>query len=312
MLFMFHVIQRYITRAISGLWLLLCLAGSGCTENPVRGSSISARQSTISGQVELLDSRSPEGTVVWLEGFDILTETDASGRFEFAIPPKISPNAQGSRVSGSFRIFFYMANYKLRTITAPVRDGEFVYGEGPLDSQGNIVEQIILTQLLDVKTTIEPETITIDDEDRNASESVIARIFLNTTYSDTVFVVAPSKVSGFNTPLLFRNVTDSLETQVLETVVVGPADAEDSDTLKVTNDHAFELVRDITAALAELEKGEYEVVPFLHVLQEDVPQPLLQKLGVDARISQIGKSYLNIPFLRTKGFFEIQPAVTIP
>ena len=51
--------------------------------------------------------------------------------------------------------------------------------------------------------------------------------------------------------------------------------------------------------------GEYEIIPYILILQDNVPEELIQSLGDD--VEDFGENYLNIPFKRTGGKFKVTP-----
>jgi hypothetical protein len=50
---------------------------------------------------------------------------------------------------------------------------------------------------------------------------------------------------------------------------------------------------------------EYEIIPYLFILQDNVPEELIQSLGDD--VEDFGENYLTIPFKRTGGEFNVNP-----
>jgi len=98
----------------------------------------------VEGKVRLSDNSDPSNVFIWLEGLNISTYTDEAGEFILNIPP---PQFQpGGGMSGDFRLFYYVGNYKCTSSSVVIRDGYIDCGVGDVDSEGNVNEIIILTK----------------------------------------------------------------------------------------------------------------------------------------------------------------------
>lgn len=257
---------------------------SGCTSNPFGDDDITGGNRTISGKVTLSEGFSPEGVYVWLEGLDIGTTTNADGNFEIVLPPS---SVQG--VTGVFNVYFYVANFNPAIKPVAVRNGEFLYSNGELNSKGEFQSTIFLTQSLRIDIDVEPDTLNLESSGSLAS----ARITL-AAVSAEVSVFWPLTVGDHLAPLLFRN-KDTGELFVLDSVVGG---FENNDTLTILQSPRTRLLV-ASVEPAELSAGHYEVMPYLFVENDDVPEKLLESI-VD-EIGEIDEDYLNVPFKRTGG-----------
>jgi len=66
----------------------------------------------LQGKVTLEGASDNSKILVYFEKFDIFTETDIDGNFNIILPP---PHLQpGDGITGAFRIYYYVANYKIR------------------------------------------------------------------------------------------------------------------------------------------------------------------------------------------------------
>jgi len=145
-----------------------------CTELPFGDNKISAGHQQISGRVELNDGASPEHVYVWLSGLDIATWTDEAGKFTVKLPPKsIQP------VSGTFRLYYYLANYLLAWSEVVIREGEFLYSQGDINNKGELYIPKVMQRFLRISTSVSPASV---------SENYAYTINVSTTLQATIEV----------------------------------------------------------------------------------------------------------------------------
>jgi len=281
--------------SVNSLLLSIILLTIGCTENPFSNDKISVPDRTIRGKVELSDHSSPEGVFVWLDGFDFGVLTDKKGSFQFNLPP---PQAQGGRgLTGNFKIYYYMANYKLATSNIVLRNGEIDFLHGDINKNGELKEPKYLVKTLNIKTEINPSLVNVQ-----YNGFIQVDLTLQATY-DTVIIQYPNKSNG---PLA-----------ILMTQKTYPQD----DFFEILEVNSFasnaELIPDtITVAPKEwtaffvlnagdLSKGKYKIIPYFLIEQIIVPpSELLNNLGQD--LHEPKRDYLNIPIKREGGDFEVE------
>ena len=154
-----------------------------CTKNPFGSDEITLGNREISGKVVLSEGFNAEGVSIWLEGFDISARSDANGEFKVALPPAA---AQGtpSGVTGSFNLYFYLANYGLKSITVVTRNGEFLFSQGEINKDGELNQPKELEKFLDINTVVEPASIST-----SYSGVVSVDVHLVTPLNDSATVV---------------------------------------------------------------------------------------------------------------------------
>lgn len=268
----------------------------GCTENPFTENKISLNNRQISGSVELANAGSPEDVFVWLDGFDFQTKTDKDGRFKLILPPKAA-QANSNGITGAFNLYFYVSNFKIESLKIQLERGEVIYPADVFNREGEFHRPILLSQLLNVNTIMFPDTIVVGQEGL-----MRVSMLFETTQSDTVRALFPSKVGTRLFPIIFQNI-ETNEVQIFESTIVGIPPLTNSDTLKVTSNRPVETSRIIRANASDFDPGMYRVIPFITVLQDGVPQPMLRRIG--PAISQLGPGYLELPFFRQGGGFEV-------
>ncbi|MBL7074421.1 hypothetical protein ISS37_04180 [candidate division KSB1 bacterium] len=266
----------------------------GCTENPFTFSEedISYGSRQIRGKVILSDGSSPEGVYVWLEGFNIDMRTDEAGQFQVTLPPPASQGTPGG-VSGVFDLYFYLANYHLTSSRVIVRNGTFSYGQGDIDKNGELMGPIILTKFLHISTQVTPAFI-----DTDFDGSVYVKITLQAT-TDTVTVVFPRLAQDLVGSVFLRKL-DSDEVFILTTNSVGYI----TNSAELIGRSPYNRTMVFAFRSGAYPPGDYEVIPYLLVKHEVIPQGLIESFGEN--VEELGPNYLKIPFQRQGGRFEIR------
>lgn len=262
---------------------------STCTHNPFDSTKISVPGRTIIGEVELNDRANPEGVYVWLENFDLGTFTNKQGKFSIVLPP---PNVQSSvGVTGAFRLFFHLANYKLDSAWVVVRKGELEYSGGDLADDGTLSEPKYLIKCLTIKTQIHPAI---------ASTDYIGHIGLNVTLqatNDSVTVKFPKCPQGPASIILIKQLAPVEKfVKVIDTNEQAFHAQQDTQSISIVPTHwqaNFKYDPNL------LPRGKYEIVPYFLIDQDAIPKDLLNNLGNN--VYKPGPDFLNLPIKREGG-----------
>ncbi|MFQ5649900.1 MAG: carboxypeptidase-like regulatory domain-containing protein [bacterium] len=280
------------------LLMLLLLFGVtllSCTSNPFSDDEISAPPQTVKGRVTLAADDSPAGAFIWLEEFNISTRTDDEGRFSLTLP---RPAAQGtgSSISGVFSLYAYIANYKLAVRDMVVREGQFVFSPNELNTDGELAQEIQLSRLL----TIHTDVVAVPFDSDPSSFLLRVAVTLQSPGA-TVPVYYPRAAGGVGSPVYMRNL-QSHEVSIIATTIAGIA----RDSLEVDS---MAQTRQMVALLscADFPAGRYEIIPYLLVVNPEVPRQLIQSIAADAEM--LGLTYLELPFARQGGLVEIKESV---
>jgi len=277
------------------VWLLLSLMFLvilfNCTELPFGENKISSGHRQISGMVELHDGGSPEGVYVWLSGFDIGAYTDESGNFKLTLPPKSGQGSAGGS-SGTFDLYFYLANYLISSSPVVVRDGEFVYSSGDINSKGKLYLPKVMRRFLRINTSVNPSSVAL-----NYTNPIEVKVTLEATI-DSATVIIPGSVDGMLGAVLVKKI-DSHEVFIYEAVPGSSTRAKIMVPLLSTSlSMTFNLV------MKPLQPGKYEVIPYLLMAHETIPAGLIESIGQD--VKKLNSNYLKIPFRREGGGFEVK------
>ncbi|NIR50423.1 hypothetical protein GWO43_18095 [candidate division KSB1 bacterium] len=272
--------------------LILCWILAGCTSNPFGESEIATPNLEIHGRVSLNTSDSPENVYIWFEGLNLAKRPDENGNFTFRLPP---PSAQGLHggLQGSFDIYFYIANFNLVSRTIVLRNGEILFSQGDLTEEGDLFPEIFLAEQLKVNTKVKPGIVNWQEDTLRFNAEVTLR-----TEKDTVDILFPHLVGRKEAPLMIKEAGNA-EVEIVETLIVkGVTD----DFLRVTTSP---LTREFFVEVDSdnFPIGDYEIVPYILVVNQGVPRALVQSIAPD--VEDLGPTYLRLPFIRRGGKFEI-------
>lgn len=259
----------------------------GCTENPFSNDKVSGGSRQVSGTVRLGDGQSAEGVYIWLDGFNLGSRADGSGRFQLTLP---SRSSQGGDINGVFNLYFYLANYRLATSEVVVRSGEFAYDQGDINKNGELARAPVLAKFLRLVTAVSPATISSSALDR-----VFVTVKLEPTTADTVTVAFPGLFSDGLAKALLKK-SGSTDVILLYSNEFGFATSD----LQVVNSGGFNRTSAFNLRGVSIPPGDYEVIPYLLLKHEAVPAGLIERLG-----STFGKDYLQIPFRREGGSLRV-------
>ncbi len=280
--------QSFVRMLVIGIFLTGLFT---CTELPFGENKISSGHRKISGKVKLHDGSSPEDVYVWLSDFNIGTYTDEKGQFNLTLPPKSSMGTSGG-VSGTFDLYFYIANYKLVSSQVVVRDGEFAYSRGDINKDGKIYETKTLRRFLRINTSMSPASVSA-----NYTGSIEARVTLQATI-DSATVIVPESVGGMLGAIFVKKI-DSHEVFIYKSV---PISGTGSKLLVALSSRSLNMTFNLI--LNPLPPGKYEVIPYLLIAHETIPQGLIE--SIVSNVKELHPNYLKVPFKREGGDFEVR------
>jgi hypothetical protein len=277
--------RRYVAFAASfSVWLFV-----SCTESPIGGQVDNSPKLQIRGRVDLSDGINPEGVYVWLEGTPLSTRTDNNGFFQITLPPARQNNP--GYANGVFNLYFFLANYRLNYTPVVVQNGEFAYSRGEVDKNGELISVRHLFKMLQVKTVVDPEVVSASYD-----RPVVVQVALRATL-DSVTVVFPKVIGGLLGGILLKNKTS--DEIFIDAAEAGPNLRE---VAKIGNEFYYKSLI-FTPRRSALTPGEYEIIPYFLVQQNDMPAGLLPSLG--RNVEEITSEFLKIPFKREGGRFVV-------
>lgn len=274
---------------------LICAATLtlSCTSNPFSNDQ-EIKEAKLSGQVRLSDELSPDSVYIWLEGFNLGTYTDSSGKFSILLP---SPEAQGygKGYNGEMFLYFYAANYRLDSSTVSFANGKLAKVQQDVNENGSLKELKTLLSLLQINTSIFPSVIHLDE---HAPVEVVVKLKVFQYSLQVNYKGLMTKFGIIKTGMIFKSVIDPEINSVF-------IDLRGSKKLmyNFSSYQQEEWRYNFILNTNELLPGEYSVFPYIVVPQENVPTQLLKSIGNN--IEEFGMGYLKLPMKRTDGLFEV-------
>ena len=267
-----------------GLYFFIAfLTFVSCTSNPVfKDDEMGAEKSSITGKIQLSDGASPEGIYVWFEGLDVDTYTDDSGEFKL-IRPHPEEQPQGG-LTGSYNVYYYIGNYKYTSSKVILRKGYFVNGQADLNDKGEIGGTVILKKLLNIKTTIDPPVL--------APSQIVDEVTITveaTPLSEPVTIEVYEDYRSL-TSFLLRRKNKHIEASI--PIFSGQG-------IKATKTINNPTTWNILFYTAKDSAGFYEIIPYIKVIQEDLPETILENLSDNPDV--YWKDYLKVPYRREGG-----------
>ncbi len=282
---------------IKRIFYTILLTLISCTENPFGGEKKMANR-TISGRVKLdkvdfYPSGYHNGVLVWSEGLGLQATTDIDGSFELTLPAS-SESSSGAITDGDYTLQFFIGNYKLSSVTITFAAGQVVNDEKVINLEGELRRDVTLTRLAGVHTNVYPPIIT-----SGFDSDVITKVQITPDKTDIHFHLRKLVTRDFSiyTGLLIREADSK---KLAYTV--------DIDTASIMKEYinrpsqTLEFVFNYTDV--NLPSGIYEVIPYLVLDREDVPEPILNTLG--SGYDSFSQNYFKYPFYRTGGELVIE------
>jgi len=271
----------------------------GCTENPFfKDDKITPINRTIVGKVELSDGVCPNNVFVWLEGFDLSTRTDRGGKFQIELPqPSLQP---GGGLSGVFKLYFYVANYQLKYVEIAVVNGNIEYSKAGLNDKGELNHTMILSKMLDLNASINPCSVKEDSQD-SISVIITARAVEDTVWATSLF----SKPSYKGDTILITGFLKKADSGEFVRTIYNKKKEYLPGFFPVSSEFPELLHLVISHQPGTLPVGEYEVVPYILIQQENIPADLIKSLGEN--VEDFGADFLKIPLKVRNNKLEVKP-----
>jgi len=279
------------------IFYIILLTLISCTENPFGGEKKMANR-TISGHVKLdkvdfYPSGYHNGVLVWSEGLGLQTTTDIDGSFELTLPAS-SESSSGAITDGDYTLQFFIGNYKLSSVTITFAAGQVVNDEKVINLEGELRRDITLTRLAGVHTSVYPPIIT-----SGFDSDVITKVHITPDKTDIYFHLRKLVTRDFSiyTGLLIRE-ADSKK-------LAYTVDIDTATTMKEYIDRPNQTLQFIfNYTDVNLPPGIYEVIPYLVLDRDDIPETILNTLG--SGYDTFSQDYFKYPFYRTGGELVVE------
>lgn len=269
---------------IISIGLLLLIT---CTENPFSdGDDIPERR--IYGKIILEQGADNGDAFVWLEGTELITQTDADGHFEIKLPTP-GDGGDGTIVSGKYNLYFYIANYELTILPIVFKNGEIAPNQKSITIDGELTGTVVVNNIFTIHSDVEKVGTDMGGVDTLAVRVTMVPNMNNVQIRSFVHKVpqGPTIRTGY----LIFNAENTLvesynldEANIWEEVVMHPRTIWDAR---------------FTINLSQIPKGELNVVPYVVLIRKDVPKSLMDLTG--SNYTFFNKDFIQYPMKRTGG-----------
>ena len=246
----------------------------------------------ITGKVLTENNQTNVPVSVWLETFDLYTTTDSVGYFSFSITNSQTPNGS---MNGPVNLYFFIHNYELDSVTVYFTNGMFSKEQTDFSKDGELLNTVEMKKILSGEVILHFNKNSIQTQDT-------LRISFNLeTHSavsiDTYKYILQEDGSDFHSGLFFRSLTDN------ETVIIYRFSGTDQfgnsveDRLRNLTYEKNEYITWTYYLLSDslnLSSGDYQVLPYLLVRQDQIPNGLIEALGGDSAFT-LSAYFLDLP-----------------
>ena len=268
----------------------------GCTSNPFWEDQ-PTKKVNISGVVVAEGRTSSAPVYIWIEDLDVSDYADTTGSFSIDIP---SLEGENGNFSGSVRVFYYIHNYIAQHSDLYITDGRLTSAQTDFDDDGSLLDTIKLKKLVSLELDIEPSW------NRSVGDSITFRMELGINDRPVTIFSHVNQISGQQgyepSGVLFSLIEDKDATYFDDNKIdfLQRYDFEPWSsitwTYNIAPDDIVPFVIDDYISIDEQSvlPGYYRVLPFLFIQQNEVPDKLVQSIGI-SEVSNISTDFLNMP-----------------
>ena len=274
--------------------LLILILLTTCTKNTLFDDEVGDTDGlTISGKILLDKDSKPDNIYVWLGILNLGTYTDIAGNFKLELPHPESQPQKG--ISGEYPLYYYVANYKIDSSSVSLLNGKVIYNKSDINKDGEIRETIILKKLLTIYTSITPTSYSKD-----YYAYIQADLLLKSEFEQvSIRIFKYQRDMNWFTNIFFRNIDENTDDILFYRTSTLLREEEIEGERR--------LYMPIHTDSIRLETGTYEVIPYLKIIQENIPEGLMKSIGEDQVF--VDSTFLTIPYKRQNAYLTVTPAV---
>ena len=281
-----------LKKKIYQTYLLVLFIELSCTENPF-WSDPPTKVMKLSGIVSSEHNITNAPAYVWLEGLNIDTVTNDNNEFIIDLNSTQTPNGN---INGPLKTYFYIHNYRIDHVTIYFTDGHFSDSQTDFSIDGELLEPVLLEKLVSASISVPPIFNT------SFEETLIVKLDLD-LHSSTTWLIGYKRVLSQNVYLpsgvIFRSKLDA------RVIHINRLYQDSIVPLEYDSGSAITWTYEIDSDSLQILSGVYDVLPFFIVSQGQVPDDLLNSLGIDD-IFTINSEYLQLPIDVTPGTLTIE------
>ncbi len=288
------VVRSLFTTTLS--FIAICLLG--CTSSPVENNAVSEANREISGLVLFPGGAPAEDVFLWLEVLDINTRTNASGAFTITIP---KPSEQGlpDGLSGVFKLYAYVANYSVQTINVIIRNGSILYSNADVGKNGVLLQTVVLQKKLAINISTLPAEV-----NRFSQTTIQAQVTLQATTEEPITVIYRKSGQAYSTRIFLKNIqTKQIYSRQTFTNGLNIVEQITVEQTPQTHTILFRAAAQDDDDASALPLGEYELIPYMLIENNDIPTELFESMGEEV-LNATGE-FFKVPYQRTGASFKI-------
>ena len=272
--------------------IFLLISFFSCTSNPFWEDSPTIEMK-ITGKVLTENNQTNVPVSVWLETFDLYTTTDSVGYFSFSVTNSQTPNGS---MNGPVNLYFFIHNYELDSVTVYFTNGMFSKEQTDFSEDGELLNPVEMKKILSGEVILHFNKNSIQTRDT-------LRVSFNLeTHSavsiDTYKYILQEDGSDFHSGLFFRSLTDNETVTIYRfsgTDQFGNSVEDQLRNLTYVENESITWTYYLLSGNIELSSGDYEVLPYLLIRHDKIPDGLIEALGGDSVLT-FSEYFLNLPF----------------
>ena len=271
--------------------IFLLISFFSCTSNPFWEDSPTIEMK-ITGEVLTENNQTNVPVSVWLETFDLYTTTDSVGYFSFSITNSQTPNGS---MNGPVNLYFFIHNYELDSVTVYFTNGMFSKEQTNFSEDGELLNPVEMKKILSGDVILHFNKNSIQTRDT-------LRVSFNLeTHSavsiDTYKYILQEDGSDFHSGLFFRSLTDNETVTIYRFNGIDQSGNSVEDKLRnltYVENESIKWTYYLLSDSLNLSSGDYQVLPYLLVRQDQIPNGLIEALGGDSAFT-LSAYFLDLP-----------------
>jgi len=280
---------------IKNLSILFFIVLFNCTSNPFWEDNPS-KKITIQGNVVAESRASDTPVFVFVEGLNVFSQTDTSGFYSIELP---NLELETGNFSGAVKVFYYMHNYKIAYSTLYITSGRLTGSQTDFDKDGVLLETVTLKKLLSLDFSLNGSW------NRSDGDSLRFSLILN-SYEEPVSIlsyvnVIPDPRRYVPSGVLLKSMQNSgVYYDKNDADIIVHTDISANETVVFDYDISadgffpFEVNDYISMDQQIMENGLYHVLPYIFVIQENIPNEMFFYMGI-SNAQNISNGHLDMP-----------------
>ena len=266
--------------------ILFFICAYSCTSNPFWDDP-NKSEITLSGKVVPENIEAGTRVFVWLEGFNVHTQTNEDDEF------MITLNDVVEDISGPMKIYFFIHNYILDSVTVNFTNSRLSSNQSFFSSSGRLLDTKYLKKIISCNAI---PNIQFNDLFEIEMPLIEYDINMHQSANIDIYRFSFGDSLDYNSGLIFHDIS-------VDTMIFHRYATFDDDGLLI-QDQTYPLSLDMNEHLIwtylintdqlHLPQGEYDIIPYFQVNHPYLPIGLINALGGND-IFSFSEKYLDMP-----------------